>query len=160
MADHSTSSPNDHADVRIVPPVIYVVVFAFAALLQKLVPLGALPKGIARGVGSVLLGGGVVLCGWSILLFRRAQTSLVPIQPTTSLVSEGPYRFTRNPMYLGLLFVYLGVAFLRRMVWGVMCAPIVVVIVNQQVIKKEERYLERKFGNSFVSYKSRVRRWL
>src|SRR5215213_4683720 len=90
----------DHADVRIVPPILYVIFLMVSLLLQWLVPLPNIPAGFGYVGGVLLVLAGIALPTWSIGRFRRAGTSLIPVQPTTALVMEGPYQFTRNPMYL------------------------------------------------------------
>ena len=159
MAQESSSSTN-HAGVWIPPPVLYVLPLLLAGLLQSIVPFPSLPQGIARGV-AVLLGAiGMLLCIWSIGLFRRSKTSLVPVKPSAALVLSGPYQLTRNPMYLGLLCLYLAAAFWLNLIWALLLAPIVIAIVQRMVIEKEERYLERHFGEAYRQYKAQVRRWI
>ena len=93
-------------------------------------------------------------------LFRRAGTSMVPMNPATVLVTSGPYRLTRNPMYLGMAFLYVALAFAFGVIWALALLPAVIVMVDRFVIAREEPYLERKFGQAYHDYKARVRRWL
>jgi len=160
MADHAASKPADHAGVAVPPPLIYVVLFGFGWLLQRLVPLPFLPAIPARVAALIFLAAGVLLTASALLLFRRARTSLVPIKPTTALVLRGPYRLTRNPMYLGLLCVYIGAALWFGVTWALVLAPVVVLVVQRLAIAKEERYLEQKFGDAYRQYRARVRRWI
>jgi len=95
-----------------------------------------------------------------VFLFRRAGTTPNPTKPTTALVLRGPYRFTRNPMYLGFAALYLGVTLLVNSLWPLLLFPAVVGLVQGRVIAREEAYLEAKFGNEYRAYKMRVRRWL
>jgi len=90
----------------------------------------------------------------------KAKSSIVPIRPTTAIATDGPYALTRNPMYLGLVFIYIGIAFLIHSAWALLLLPLVVVGIDRLVIAKEERYLAGKFGDSYISYCSRVRRWI
>ena len=103
---------------------------------------------------------GIVLCIWSIGLFRRSKTSLVPVKPTATLVLHGPYKLSRNPMYLGLLCLYLAAALWLNNAWALLFVPLVVVIVQRLVIAKEEHYLEQRFGESYRQYKAQVQRWI
>ena len=153
-------NPSDHSGVWIPPPLIYVITFLAAMLLQNYVPLPSMPDVLGRAGGLTFIVMGAVTALWSVRLFRLARTSLIPIKPTTALVTSGLYRFTRNPMYLGLLSVYLGAAILKHLWWAVLLMPMVIVAVRYLVIRKEELYLERKFRGEFVDYKARVRRWL
>jgi protein-S-isoprenylcysteine O-methyltransferase Ste14 len=108
---------------------------------------------------ALLLPGGGLLV-WSLWLFLRARTSPLPMRPTTALVGSGPYRWTRNPMYLAMLLVYLGAALLFDVTWALVLSPAVVALVNRLVIAREERYLEAKFGEEYRRYKARVGRWI
>ena len=160
MTDHTVSTQLDHADVRVVPPLIYVLIFGLGLLFHQMMPLTFLPAVPAQVAALMFLGGGVLLLGWSNILFRRAHTSLVPIKPTTALVVGGAYRLTRNPMYLGLLCVYIALALWFGVVWAILLMPVVVLAVQRMAIVKEERYLEQKFGETYRQYKAHVRRWI
>jgi protein-S-isoprenylcysteine O-methyltransferase Ste14 len=160
MTNHAASKPADHAGVWVPPPLIYLVLFGFGLLLHQIAPLTFLPIRPVRAVALIFLAGGVLLAGWSNVLFRRAHTSLVPIKPSTTLVVRGPYRLTRNPMYLGLLCVYIAVALWLGVVWALILAPLVVLAVQRLAIAKEERYLEQKFGDAYRQYRAQVRRWI
>jgi protein-S-isoprenylcysteine O-methyltransferase Ste14 len=91
---------------------------------------------------------------------RRARTSVNPYRPTTVLLTEGPFRVSRNPMYLGMAVQYVGLALLFNSLWAMVLLPLALVIVHLSVIKREERYLERKFGEEYRAYKAKVRRWI
>ncbi len=160
MAEVSVVNDVDHAGVKVVPPLVYVGFFLIAWLVQQLIPLPKFPAMLRLSGGLLVIVAGVTLCVWSIGLFWRQHTSIVPIKPSVSLVVVGPYRVTRNPMYLGLLLTYLGTALLGQVVWAVILVPVVVVTVDRLVIQKEEQYLSRKFGGAYVEYQQRVRRWL
>ena len=152
----SVSGAPDHAGVRVPPPLIYLAVFLVALGLQRVLP----PKMIGFGAGPIILAAGIALAAGSVGLFRRAGTSLIPIKPTTALIINGPYHFTRNPMYLSLLSVYVGAALMMRTLWALLLLPLVIAAVHYLVIRKEEQYLQRKFGEAFLSYKASVRRWI
>jgi protein-S-isoprenylcysteine O-methyltransferase Ste14 len=160
MTDHAASNLADHAGVRVPPPLIYLVLFGLGLLLHQIVPISFLPVMPARVAALICLGYGVLLVGWSNLLFRRAHTSLVPIKPSTALVVRGPYRLTRNPMYLGLLYVYIALALWLGVVWPLILVPLLVLAVQRLAIAKEERYLEQKFGDAYRQYRAHVRRWI
>jgi protein-S-isoprenylcysteine O-methyltransferase Ste14 len=160
MTDHAASNPADHAGVRVPPPLIYVVLFGLGLLLQQIAPFTFLPVVPARVAAVLFLGCYVLLFGWSYLLFRRAGTSLVPIKPSTALVVHGPYRLTRNPMYLSLLCLYLAAALWFGVLWALILVPLVVLAVQRLAITKEERYLEQMFGDAYRQYRAHVRRWI
>jgi protein-S-isoprenylcysteine O-methyltransferase Ste14 len=96
----------------------------------------------------------------AILAFRRARTRPEPWKPSTALVVDGPYRFTRNPMYLGFTLIYAGIALLANSSWPFVLLPGVLVVMQWFVIRREERYLERKFGDAYRAYCASVRRWV
>jgi protein-S-isoprenylcysteine O-methyltransferase Ste14 len=98
--------------------------------------------------------------GWSLWLFSRHGTGLLPGQETLSMIEEGPYRLSRNPLYVGLLVLYLGVALLAPTFWGLVLFPAAVVLVLWGAIRPEERFLHERFGAPYDDYTRRVRRWL
>jgi protein-S-isoprenylcysteine O-methyltransferase Ste14 len=98
--------------------------------------------------------------GWSLWLFARHETGLLPGQPTRAMIEEGPYRLSRNPLYVGLLALYLGVALLAGTFWGLVLFPVAVLLVRWGAIVPEERFLRRRFGAPYDEYTRRVRRWL
>jgi protein-S-isoprenylcysteine O-methyltransferase Ste14 len=98
--------------------------------------------------------------GWSLVLFGRHRTGLLPGQPTQFMIETGPYRVSRNPLYVGLLAAYLGLALLMPTFWGLVLFPAAVLLVRWGAIIPEERFLRRRFGASYDDYTRRVRRWL
>jgi protein-S-isoprenylcysteine O-methyltransferase Ste14 len=152
--DHETSG------VRVPPPLFYVAGFLAGVGLELAFPIEP-PPGEVRIVGAVA---GVALWlaldGAATLLFRRAGTSMIPFKPSTALVTSGPYRFSRNPMYLGMVFLYAGVALALGLVWPLIVLPVVILAVDQLVIAIEEAYLVRRFGQEYCDYMWRARRWL
>ncbi|HEV2852022.1 MAG TPA: methyltransferase [Thermoanaerobaculia bacterium] len=147
-------------EVHFPPPFLYAGIFLLGFLLDRLVPVPELPRSPARILSVVLLLPGLGLTFWSLWLFLRARTSPLPMRPATALVRSGPYRWTRNPMYLGLLLLYLGVALLFDVTWALVLAPLVVLLVGRLVIRREERYLEERFGAEYRRYQGEVRRWI
>src|SRR5215213_256465 len=137
MTDHPVSKPADHASVWVPPPLIYVAIFGFGLMLHLLAPLTFLPQLPARVAALLFLGCYAFLFGWSYLLFRRAGTSIVPVKPTMALVVRGPYRLTRNPMYLSLICLYLAAALWFGVGWALILVPLLVLVVERLVIKKE-----------------------
>ena len=92
--------------------------------------------------------------------FVRAGTELPPFRPTTAIVTDGPFRFTRNPMYIGMTLLYVGLAVGFDLIWALILLPAVLLVIRFYAIAREERYLEAKFGEEYLSYKRRVRRWV
>lgn len=160
MTEQSVPSSIEHAGVKIPPPLFYVGIGLVGWLLQQFLPLPGLPTLLSRIGGAMFLVAGVWLGIWSIGLFRQAETSLVPVKPSTALVLSGPYRWTRNPMYLGLLLCYIAVALIAQIMWLLVLAPVVILVIQTQVIAREERYLKHAFGERYLEYQRRVRRWI
>jgi len=97
---------------------------------------------------------------WSLWLFGRHRTGLLPGQPTRTLIEDGPYRRSRNPLYVGLLALYLGLALLAPTAWGLVLWPVAVLLILWGAIRPEERFLHERFGAAYDDYRRRVRRWL
>ena len=110
--------------------------------------------------GALVFLAGAVLAAWGWLLFRKAKTTRVPGQDSAAMVTWGPYRFTRNPMYLGLTVAYLGEAGILRQLWPALLLPLVFAYVNWIVIPVEEEKMREVFGTRYEEYQSRVGRWL
>jgi protein-S-isoprenylcysteine O-methyltransferase Ste14 len=98
--------------------------------------------------------------GWSLYLFGRHRTGLLPGQPTQSMIATGPYRLSRNPLYVGLLAAYAGLALLAPTFWGLVLFPAAVLLIRWGAVIPEERFLRRRFGAAYDDYTRRVRRWL
>jgi len=160
MPDGEDRNLRDHSGVFIPPPLLYALVFIAGMLLQRIWPIPMLPSVLGRAVGLVCIFSGVALESWSFLTFLRAGTSVIPVRPSTAIVTDGPFRFSRNPIYVGLTLVYFGAAFWLNTIWPLLLLPALLFLVQFYVISREEQYLERKFGREYLQYKSRVRRWL
>ncbi|HEY5218826.1 MAG TPA: isoprenylcysteine carboxylmethyltransferase family protein [Gemmatimonadaceae bacterium] len=150
----------DNAGVRFPPPLIYLLVFLAGWAIQRVDPITLLPGGESRVAALVCVVAAVVVFGWAALSLRRHRTSIVPVRPTAALVIEGPYRITRNPLYLGLVLLYAGVAFWLDALWPLVLLPVLVFVIQLYAIRREERYLERRFGEEYRAYTRRVRRWI
>jgi protein-S-isoprenylcysteine O-methyltransferase Ste14 len=146
--------------VRFPPPLIYLAGFAAGVGLELAVPIDDLP-GVVTVLGTALCAAlWVALDGVATVSFARAKTSMVPMKPTTALVTSGPYRLTRNPMYVGMAFLYAAFALGFGVIWALAVLPVVLLAVDRLVIAKEEPYLEARFGDQYRDYKRGVRRWL
>jgi protein-S-isoprenylcysteine O-methyltransferase Ste14 len=155
-------SPDDRATsgVTIPPPLFYLAGFGAGIALELFFPIDRPPLAVTI-VGAVIgVGLWLALDGIAMLSFRRAGTSMVPLNPTTALVTSGSYRFTRNPMYLGMAFLYGAFALAFGLIWALIVLPLVLAAVDRLVIAREEPYLEARFGDEYRDYKRRVRRWL
>jgi protein-S-isoprenylcysteine O-methyltransferase Ste14 len=150
----------DKAGVVAPPPLIYLAMLVFGLLLGRRFPRRFLPREMARGLGMPLLGGGVLLLGWFELAMRQADTPASPYKPVERIATEGPFRYTRNPGYLAMAMIYAGIASLANALWAILLLPVALLGIRRGVIEREEQYLERKFGEEYLSYKAQVRRWI
>lgn len=148
------------ARVRVLPPLLFLVVLVALLLVDRLVPL-SLPGGAVRvTAGAALVALGLALMAWAGRVMLGSHTTVNPWGSVSALVTSGPFRFTRNPIYLADLLVYLGVAIWVGTWWPLIAAPVLVVIVQWLVIGPEERYLTERFGGAYTAYRQRVRRWV
>ena len=160
--------PEDESDVMgigVPPPVVFFGPLILGLLLNRKIPVTFLPRGLTRILDLPLVGGGVLLGGWTYRTMRRADTPIigepfVPGKPTSSLITDGPFRYTRNPGYLAGAISYAGIASLTNALWVILLLPVMLLMSQRTVIEREERYLERKFGEEYLRYKARVRRWI
>jgi protein-S-isoprenylcysteine O-methyltransferase Ste14 len=146
--------------VKVPPPLFYLAGFAVGIAVELVLPIDRPPAaitvvGVAVGVALWL-----VLDGTAMMRFLSARTSMIPMRPSTALVTSGPYRFTRNPMYLGMVFAYIAAALAFGVIWALVVLPAVIVAIDRLVIAREEPYLEARFGERYREYKRRVRRWV
>jgi protein-S-isoprenylcysteine O-methyltransferase Ste14 len=148
--------------VRVFPPLIHVAAIAIGFLIEWVVPvrIGGAGFGIVRIGGCILLVIAVALIASAAKIMFGAGTTPDPTRPSTVIVRNGPYRFTRNPMYLAWELICIGVGLVANAVWPMVMAVPAAIVTRRLVIDKEERYLQQKFGAEYVEYKSRVRRWL
>ena len=154
------SEHKDHASVKIHPPILLVIHIAVAWLLGRVVVLPGTVSPIFSNIGLVLAGIGFLLGLLAFYAFVKARTTLDPHGSVTSVVSTGIYRFTRNPIYLGMVCMLIGFPLTFGNVFGIILVPIFMFLTNKLVIEHEEAYLEKKFKEQYTGYKSRVRRWL
>lgn len=151
----------DSPDVIAWPPLLYAGTLALGILLHLAVPVRPLPPGPARwAAGGLLALLSLALGAWGERTMQRAGTNVNPMRPTTRIVTGGPFRFSRNPLYLSVTGLYLAVALLVNALWPLVLLVPLMIVVQQGVVKREERYLEAKFGEEYRAYRARVRRWL
>ncbi|HET7789635.1 MAG TPA: isoprenylcysteine carboxylmethyltransferase family protein [Gemmatimonadales bacterium] len=156
-----TAQPPDKSGVRFPPPLIYLGLFLAGYAIQWLVPFSIFPEaGWLDWVGGLLFGGGVGLALVAAGTFRSAGTSVNPTKPATALVTHGPFAFSRNPMYLAMVMIYLGLIVVVNSLWPLLLLPVAVWLIRTRVIALEEAYLQRKFGQLYSDYQKQVRRWL
>jgi protein-S-isoprenylcysteine O-methyltransferase Ste14 len=151
---------SDSPGVIAFPPLIFGGTLAIGLIAHFLFPIRPFPVMASRIVGTVLLVGSAALAKWGESTMRRAGTNVRPDQPTTAIVADGPFRYTRNPLYLATTGLYVGVSLLVDALWSLVLLAPLLAIIEWGVIRREERYLDAKFGETYRAYRSRVRRWL
>jgi protein-S-isoprenylcysteine O-methyltransferase Ste14 len=150
----------DKVGVRIPPPLLFLIPILASVIIEYFAPTTFVVGPVRWIAGSLLVGCGLALNVAGFITQKRAGTDPIPFHPTTKIVSHGVYRFSRNPMYIGFAFWTLGLAVLLNSIWALCAVPIGLVLIDRLVVAREEMYLERKFGDEYLSYKRRVRRWI
>jgi protein-S-isoprenylcysteine O-methyltransferase Ste14 len=142
------------------PPVVYLLALLVGIGLNFLWPIRLLPGwwGVAAGILVIALG--ATIMPPVVSRFRRAGTAFDPHKPASALITDGPYRFSRNPAYVALTLWYLGIGLILNNAWALLLTIVPVLIMDRWAIPREERHLEAKFGQEYIQYKARVHRWL
>ena len=151
----------DTAGVIAPPPLIFFIGLLLGGLAAWRFPFAFIPSDVlAQLIGSLLimLGLAIILIAW--IQMKKAKTNIEPWQPTTAIIDSGLYGISRNPIYLAMIFGYLGISLWFNSVWFLPFLPLCVIVIHFGVILREERYLEGKFGEEYLDYKNRVRRWI
>jgi protein-S-isoprenylcysteine O-methyltransferase Ste14 len=155
------ATQEDHADVRILPPLLFLGGIALGVVLQWVVALPFATGSALRivlGLGLVALGVGAM--AWTLAWMHRTHQDPDPRTPSPELILGGPFRFSRNPIYVGMTLVQAGIGVALGNPWIVLLLAPTLWILTRGVIEKEEAYLERRFGDAYAGYRARVRRWL
>ena len=160
--DSPGPSRPQHAGVHVPPPLIYVAGFVVGWLIERRWPLPITHgDSVVRDVlGLLLVAADVAIFVSAFTTFRRLRTTIIPNQPATALATEGAYGYTRNPMYVGLIALYIGLALFVNSWWTIVLLPVVVVVIDRAVIAREARYLSAAFPEQYAAYCGLVRRWL
>jgi protein-S-isoprenylcysteine O-methyltransferase Ste14 len=150
----------DNPGVIAFPPALFAGTLALGLLLHFIFPINFLPRSLSIVSGVVLLVGAALIAISAFRAMRRAQTAVNPSLPTTAIVSDGAFGFSRNPIYLSLTMLYVGIVLLFNALWALLLLLPLIAVVQNGVIKREEHYLEQKFGDEYLRYKASVRRWV
>ena len=152
----------DHPGVYIPPPLFYVACFFLAVFIQKIEPIDRsfFLSGLSKVIGATILLIGMFFNLPSIRQFFKTKNTLIPIKPANSLQTTGIYSICRNPMYVSLVLFYSAIAFLLGNWWHFILLPLLILVVQEYVIRKEEKYLDRRFGSDYRAYRAKVRRWI
>ncbi len=150
--------PSIHRNVH--PPIVALMFIVIAYFLGRFVALPFVVPMAVRNLGLFLTFIGFLLGVGAFMEFRKARTTLDPHGSARQVVTSGIYRFTRNPIYLGFLLMVAGLPLNSGLIWGVVLAPLYIMMMTRLVIEREEVYLQKKFKDQYANYRSRVRRWL
>jgi protein-S-isoprenylcysteine O-methyltransferase Ste14 len=151
----------DTANVIFRPPIAWAVAVLAGLVLNWLTPLPFVPAAVPTGwLGAMVFAIALALFVWAIATITLAGSNVPTNLPTTTIVDTGPYRFTRNPIYLSMVLGLIGLAIALNSLWLLLTLVPFAVVIRYGVIAREEAYLERKFGDIYCNYRARVRRWL
>ena len=150
----------DSPGVIVRPPLLYGTMLIAVLALRWFWPMSIFRDTLTPWLGLVPLLFGLVIAIPGRRALQAAGTNVNPSLPTTAIVTSGPYRFSRNPLYVGLTLLYCGLTFVLNTWWGLILLIPILIIMHRGVVLREERYLEAKFGASYREYRMRVRRWL
>ena len=154
------ATAQESTGIRLIPPLVYAAPLLIGLALERLVPLIDISMHLRAGFAVLLMGASIALVVPAVLRFRRAKTPFDVRKPATSLITDGPNRFTRNPGYVALTLLYVGLGFAFGSVWVLMLIVPTLVVMDYGVIRKEEQHLEAQFGEEYLRYKASVRRWI
>lgn len=149
----------DTPGVIAMPPLLYAGAFALALILHVIWPLVLVPHPIAGWAGAALMLAGLAIVRRGIATMRGAGTNVPPNRPATVIVTTGPFRWSRNPLYVGLYIAFIGASLLINTWWGIIVLIPLFALMHYGVILREERYLAAKFGTPYADYRTRVRRY-
>ena len=158
--DDTIQAARDNPGVVARPPLIYLCSLVIGLALQFVWPLKVLPAPLEATVGGSLILVAIVLFTLSVREFLAAGTAIQTHRPTTTILRTGPYRFSRNPIYVSFTLLYIGIGVWVNSAWLLGMLVPTLIVISYGVIAREERYLARKFGDEYLRYKASVRRWL
>jgi protein-S-isoprenylcysteine O-methyltransferase Ste14 len=142
------------------PPLVYALALVASWWLQRRSPLDFDLGGAAAPLAWISIAAGLAGMAWALVAIWRQRTTVNPYRAASSLVTRGPFRYSRNPIYVSDWLVYAGVMLLLRTAWPLVLAPLVYLVMRYMVIRHEEAHLERRFAEEYRQYRDRVRRWL
>src|SRR2546428_13770707 len=150
----------DHAGDASIPPLLLLASLGVGFLLRWLAPLSVSTSMVPAMIGPAIVALALAIFLWAVVTMLRGHASIPTNRPTDAIVAGGPFRFSRNPIYLSMILLQIGVGAWTKSLCFFVLAPVSVALLTWGVIAHEERYLERKFGDEYLSYKSRVGRWV
>ena len=149
----------DNAGVIAPSPAIYLIAILIGIMINYFSPCSFMPKSFQLPLGLFFLFFALILMALSLREFKKAGTNVNPNKPSTTIITSGPFRYTRNPLYVALSFVLIGVGIWLDNIWIITMLVPVLILMHYGVINREERYLTKKFGDKYLKYKESVPRW-
>ena len=149
----------DNPGVVVLPPLLYGSALVVVVVLRWFWPMPIVERSLVLSSGLALIVLAVAIAIWGRRTMHAAGTNINPLRPTTAVVTHGPFRFSRNPLYLSLTLLYLGITLTINTWWGIVVLIPLLIIMHRGVVLREERYLEQKFGETYRQYRSTVRRY-
>lgn len=146
--------------IRIIPPLIYITAMGLAFLADAFWPISLLPNVVRSAVGPVVIAASIAVMPATIGAFRRAGTPFDVRRPAEALVTDGPYRYSRNSAYVAMIVLCVGIAILADNIWAIFTVVAATGYLYRNVVRVEESHLESRFGDEYRRYKARVRRWI
>lgn len=154
------ANKKDNPNVIAPPPLIFLSGFLLGGFIAWYNSFPILPSGLAVILGNLFFLSGIGIIAVAFIQMRKAKTHIEPWKPTTAIIDSGVYGISRNPIYLAMILIYLGLSCFFNSIWFLPFLPFVLLIIHYGVILREEKYLESKFGEDYLDYKNRVRRWI
>lgn len=150
----------DSPDVISCPPIVFLGGLGLGLILDWLFPSQKLLSQTWQDAGGILGATGTFIGFWGVYAFHRAGTNVRPDRPVTALVTSGPFRYSRNPLYIALTVIYLGITLTSGSLWPLLTLTPVLAVVHWKIVLREEQYLESRFGDDYRAYKAQVHRWI
>lgn len=165
MMDNKNAAPGsaektDHAGVRIPPPFVFLGFLIAGIVSQSRWIEGVFPISMEFYLGALIVLFGLILMLTGARKFKKADTNIEPWKPTSNIISHGPYAYSRNPLYIAMTIIYLGIALAAGSTIALLLLVPCLLFIRYYVIAREESYLERAFGDEYLAYKCKVRRWI
>ncbi len=157
---NETTFKNDKANVIIFPPLLFVCTIALSVAIGYIFPVALLPFSIALIAGIFLLIIAIMILRRSVKALANHKTTVNPSGATTAIVTSGIYKHTRNPIYISFTLIYISVLVMTNAWWGFLLLIPLLIIVQKGIVEREEKYLIQKFGDQYLKYKNKVKRWL
>ena len=145
---------------RFYPPVLLLVAVVLMVALHYVLPVARWLAWPWRALGALPIAMAILVGFWGAVQFRRHDTTIIPFEQSTALIAEGPYRYSRNPLYISMTLILVGLWILLGSLSPVVVVPLFVWWISSRFIANEERHLEAQFGRTYLEYKTKVRRWL